>query len=518
MHQSLEEAQEVLSEGEQRFERLRRRLGLWAGPAAFALILLLPIRVAAPPGVLAGYFTPGHLLAAVLAWVVIYWLSECIPIPATALLGAFLCVIVGIDSPKAVLAPFADPIVFLFLGSFMLAAAMTRHGLDRRLALSVLGLPGVGASPWRLMAVFGGVALVISMWISNTATTAMLFPIAVGLLRALREAGNAGSGRYATALMLVTAYAASVGGLATPIGTPPNLIGLGHIHELLGVRITFFQWMQLGLPITLATFAYLLWVLRMLHRDPAAEGASGQAMGDYLLQRRAELGPWTRGEANTCGAFAVAVFLWVLPGLLSVAGLDDTAFARFLDTRLPESMVALGAALALFFLPSDRAREEYTLDWATASRIDWGTILLFGGGLALGTLMFTTGLAHAMGHGLTGLVGPVSLWPLTFAAIVLGVVLSETTSNTASATMVVPVVIALAEAVGVNPVPPALGATLGASYGFMLPVSTPPNAIVFGSGMVPIGRMIRAGLLLDLGGVVLVFLGLRILCPLLGLS
>lgn len=506
--------QEVLTDGEQRFERWRRRLGLWAGPALFGLILLVPLHVPAPAGAPEGLFTPGHLLAAVLAWVVVYWLSECIPIPATALLGAFLCVLVGIDTPRAVLAPFADPIVFLFLGSFMLAAAMTRHGLDRRLALSVLGLRGVGTRPWRLLVVFGAVALFCSMWISNTATTAMLFPIALGLLRAMREAGGAGSGRYATALMLMTAYAASVGGLATPIGTPPNLIGLGQIHELVGLRIPFFQWMQLGLPITLATFVYLVWVLRFLHRDPQAERDSGQAMHDYLLQRRAELGPWTRGEVNTCVAFGLAITLWVLPGLLVVLGWE----APGLEARLPESMVALGAALLLFFLPVDRAREEYTLDWATASRIDWGTILLFGGGLALGGLMFTTGLAHAMGHGLTSLVGPVSLWPLTFAAIVLGVVLSETTSNTASATMVVPVVIALAEAVGVNPVPPALGATLGASYGFMLPVSTPPNAIVFGSGMVPIGRMIRAGLLLDLGGIVLVFVGLRILCPLLGFA
>lgn len=506
--------QEVLTEGEQRFERWRRRVGLWAGPALFGLILLLPIHVPAPAGAPAALYTPGHLLAAVLAWVVVYWLSECIPIPATAMLGAFLCVLVGIDTPKAVLAPFADPIVFLFLGSFMLSAAMMRHGLDRRLALSVLGLPGVGARPWRLLTVFGAVSLFVSMWISNTATTAMLFPIALGLLRALREGGGAGCGRYETAFMLMTAYAASVGGLATPIGTPPNLIGLGQIQELVGLRISFFQWMQIGLPITVVTFVYLVWVLRVTHRDPEVDADAAGALDDYLLQRRAELGPWTRGELNTCLAFGLAVSLWVLPGVLSLLGVES----QLVDTRLPESMVALGAALLLFFLPVDRSRDEYTLDWATASRIDWGTILLFGGGLALGSLMFTTGLAHAMGHGLTSLVGPVSLWPLTFAAIVLGVVLSETTSNTASATMVVPVVIALAEAVGVNPVPPALGATLGASYGFMLPVSTPPNAIVFGSGLVPLARMIRAGLLLDLGGVVLVFVGLRILCPLLGLA
>jgi sodium-dependent dicarboxylate transporter 2/3/5 len=271
--------------------------------------------------------------------------------------------------------------------------------------------------------------------------------------------------------------------------------------------------------------ATLFVMLYRLHPAPEATGsptsaapAAGAALSAYIAQERARLGPWTRGQANTLLAFGVAVFLWTLPGVLSVAGLDQSAFAAWLTTRVPEAVAALAAALLLFILPV-RAREgRFTLSWDDAVRIDWGTILLFGGGLALGTLMFETGVAKAMGQGLTGLLGASSLWGLTFAAIVIGVVLSEATSNTAAANMVIPVVIAIADAAGVNAVPPALGACFGASYGFMLPVSTPPNAIVYGTGLVPIPSMIRAGVIFDVIGVFIIWIGLRVVCPLVGLA
>jgi sodium-dependent dicarboxylate transporter 2/3/5 len=252
-------------------------------------------------------------------------------------------------------------------------------------------------------------------------------------------------------------------------------------------------------------------------KAPRAVSEAG-SFADYIAREKAGLGSWTRGEVNTVCAFTSAVLLWTLPGLLAVAGQRESGLARWLDTHMPEAAVALLAALLLFILPVNAKKGEVTLRWSEAVQIDWGTILLFGGGLALGTLMFETGVAGAIGQALTNRLGDSSLWALTFAVIPIAVLLSETTSNTAAANMVIPVVIGVAQAANVNPVPPALGACLGASFGFMLPVSTPPNAIVYGTGLVPIPRMIRAGFLLDVIGVFVIWAGLRLMCPLLGLD
>jgi sodium-dependent dicarboxylate transporter 2/3/5 len=230
------------------------------------------------------------------------------------------------------------------------------------------------------------------------------------------------------------------------------------------------------------------------------------------------LGPWTRGQVNTLVAFGFAVALWMLPGGLAAFGLEDAPVSDWLEARMPEAVVAVVAALLLFVLPVRLREGEFTLSWAEAVKIDWGTILLFGGGLTLGTLMFETGVARAMGEAFAAQLGTSSLWGFTFTAIAVGIVMSETTSNTAAANMVIPVVIAIAQSTGINPVPPALGAALGASFGFMLPVSTPPNAIVYGSGLIPIPKMIRAGIIFDIFGLFIIWLGLRLMCPVLGLA
>ncbi len=232
--------------------------------------------------------------------------------------------------------------------------------------------------------------------------------------------------------------------------------------------------------------------------------------------RRAEMGPWTAGQINAGIAFMTAVFLWTFPGMLTLVLGADHSLAVWFDDHLPEGVAALLAAGLLFVLPVDLRRGDLTLGWRDAARIDWGTILLFGGGLALGAQMFQTGLSEAIGEGFVELFEVHTLWGITAMAILVGIFTSELTSNTASATMVVPVMMAIAASAGVSPIPPALGACLGASFGFMLPVSTPPNAIVYGSGLVPITRMVRAGLLFDLLGFVLIWVALRILCPLLG--
>ncbi len=484
--------------------------GFVLGPAAALVVWNFPLNVSAP----------AHALAAILAWVVIFWITEPIPIPATALLAPVAAVALGVGGTKEVFAPFAHPVIFLFIGSFLIAEAMIVHGLDRRIAYWVLTRRVIGESPARILLAVGLLSAGLSLWVSNTATTAMMLPIATGMLGALsgaraeRPQGSPAAWQYSTGLMLMVAYAASVGGLGTVIGTPPNLIGKGLIEEQLGIDIGFVQWMQFGVPIVIVTFAALFALLYALH-PPDLGPLTG--VTDFLARQRAALGPLGPGERNAAIAFGTAVALWLAPAAIVLVGGTDSPVAQWYDTHLPESTVALIAAGLLFLLPVDWSGRRFTLSWDEAERIDWGTILLFGSGLALGELMFKTGLSEAIGRGAVGWLGADSLWTLTAFAIALSIVLSELTSNTASATMTIPVVIAIAQGAGVSALPPALGACLGASFGFMLPISTPPNAIVYGSGLVPIERMIRAGFALDLVGLAVIWTGLRILCPLLGL-
>ncbi len=506
------ESKEVITQGEEAFEKWRKGLGLVIGPVVFFIIYFIDIPALTPEA---------HSLFAVIGLVLVFWLTEAIPIPATALLGALLNVVLGVASAKVVLAPFANPLVFLFIGSFILAEAVIMHGLDRRFSFAILSVKFFGESPLRLLAAFGIISAVASMWISNTAATAMMLPIGIGLLSAIRKAG-AESGaadlgfnfdKYSTALMLMIAYGASVGGIATPIGTPPNLIGIGMIGELVGVKISFLKWMTFALPITAVMFVFLFFLLGFFN---VGRGHALTGVASYVREKRLSLGPWGRGEINTAFCFGVAVTLWLLPSIVGLIVGKGHWLTLLLETRLNSGIVALLAAILLFILPVSFKERIFTMNWERAQTIDWGTILLFGGGLSLGALMFSTGLAEAFGLALTGLTGASSLWSITALAIIFGIVLSETTSNTASANMVIPVVIAVAAGMGVSPMPPALGAVFGASFGFMLPVSTPPNAIVYGSGMVPILSMVRKGIIFDICGFFIIWFSLMILCPLFG--
>lgn len=497
------EAREVLTDAEERFERWRKTVGLFLGPLVATVLYLLP---------LPGLSPQAHDLAAVMGWVVTYWVTEPIPIPVTALLGPALCVLAGIGTAANVLAPFAHPVIFLFIGSFLLAKAMMVHHLDRRIAFRILSIGRLQDSPALLLFAVGAITATISMWVSNTATTAMMFPIALGLLRAVGLLPAMAS--YGTAMMLMTAYAASVGGIATIIGTPPNLIGVGMIHQQIGRSISFMEWMTFGIPLVIVMFLVLFGLLLGLH---PTQRVKMQGVRDYIREQRDQFGPWTWGQIHTALAFGVAVTLWILPGFLALLYGTGSAVYQWYDHHLPEGVVALLASALLFLLPVDWRERRFTLSWKEAAAIDWGTILLFGGGLSLGDLMFKTGLSEAIGRGMMEALALHSLWGITALAVFLGIALSELTSNTASANMVIPVAIAIARSAGVSPLPPALGACLGASYGFMLPISTPPNAIVYGSGLVPITRMIRAGILFDVLGFFIIWLGLRVLCPLLGL-
>ena len=362
-----------------------------------------------------------------------------------------------------------------------------------------------------------------------------MLPIALGILGALHRTRGDGSALgarpwpFATGMMLMVSYAACIGGIGTPVGSPPNLIGIGMIRNAVGVDIGFLTWMAVAVPMLVAMAAVLFLLLHRLHPETPASGRAagssassagslGTDMREHVAREQSRLGPWTRGQTNTLIAFGFAVALWMLPGLFSLLGLEDAPVSDWLEARMPEAVVAMVAALLLFVLPVRLREGEFTLSWAEAVKIDWGTILLFGGGLTLGTLMFETGVARAMGEAFAAQLGTSSLWGFTFTAIAIGIVMSETTSNTAAANMVIPVVIAIAQAADINPVPPALGAAFGASFGFMLPVSTPPNAIVYGSGLIPLPKMMRAGIVFDVLGLFIIWIGLRVMCPLLGLA
>ena len=484
---------EVYSPAEELFNRRRRTAGLFLGPAILIALLIAPLPIA----------PAAHKLAAILSMMVVLWITEALPLAVTALIGPLLAIVLRVAPARAALAPFADPIIFLFIGSFMLAEAMFVHGLDRRIAFSALSSRLVGSSPVRILAVFGGVTAFISMWISNTATTAMMFPIGLSIVSHLTQGHETeeGSRDFAIAMMLICAFGASIGGIGTPIGTPPNLIGIGMLNRIAHVEISFFSWMMLGVPVVVVLFAFLVayFYLRSLR------GISlNTSRADRIREELRRLGPLSTGQRNTLIAFAVTVALWLFPGVLAIVGLGQTPFANAYNAAVPESAAAMIGAVLLFVLPLQWRSRQFTLTWEEAVRIDWGIILLFGGGLAMGDLAFTTGLAESMGRGITSLLPVHSETALTVLFTAVAIVMSEAASNTASANMIVPVAIAVAQAAGVNPIQPALGATLGASMGFMMPISTPPNAIVYSSGHVPITAMMRHGIVLDIVGFVVI--------------
>jgi sodium-dependent dicarboxylate transporter 2/3/5 len=494
----------AISPAEAEFERWRRRIGLFAGPVALLLVLALP---------LPSLSDPAHRLAGIVSLVVIWWVSEAIPIAATALVGTALTVIFGIANAQDALAPFASPTIFLFMGSFMIGQAISAHQLDRRLALSLVSLHAVRGNPSRIRVALAGLTLLISGWMSNTATAAMMLPVALGVLGTARASGWHVGRRYSAGFLLAIAYAASIGGIMTPVGSPPNLITLGQLERLAGIEIPFFTWMVLMVPIAAVLGTIMLALAHWKfpsERESVAPAHSPQAVAGAP-------GPWTRGQQNCALAFAVAVVLWITPGVLAILGLSNLEWGRSVTARLDEGVVAIVAAGLLFVLPIDWRSNRFTLTWKEASRIEWGTILLCGAGLSLGRLMFVTGLAEQIGRTLVAISGADTLWSITAISVAASILLSEIASNTAATNMLVPVVIGICQVAQISPLVPALGACLGASMGFMLPISTPPNAIVYGTGAIPLGAMMRLGVMVDVSGFVTILIGLRVLCPILGL-
>ena len=485
-HEALD-AVETYSPAEELFNARRRAVGLVLGPSLFLALIVAPIPIP----------QAAHSLAAIMAMVVVLWVTEALPLAVTAMLGPVLAVILRVAPSRMAFAAFADPVIFVFIGGFILAEGMFVHGVDRRIAFTALSRPFVGAGSGRILIAFGGITTVLSMWMSNTATTAMMYPIGLSVVSHLTRTGTAGARQFALVMMLITSFGASIGGMATPVGTPPNLIGIGMLEKLTGVHITFFQWMLIGVPAMVIMFAVVATQFYLV-------GARGVTLGPESTRLVAaelkKLGPVSAGQRNVILAFGITVALWLTPGILALLGLDDTRFARAYTLAMPESVAAMVGALLLFLLPIEWRTRRFTLTWDEAIKIDWGIILLYGGGLAMGELAFQTGLAEAMGQGITAWLPTHTSVALTLLFTGTALILSEATSNTAAATMIVPIAIAVAQAAGVRAIEPALGATLGASMGFMMPVSTPPNAIVYSSGHVPITAMMRYGILLDVVG------------------
>ena len=409
--------------------------------------------------------------------------------------------------------PFADPLIFLFIGAFILARAIFLHRLDRRLAFGILSLPWIGGRPMRIMFAFGAVTAFISAWVANAATTAMMFAIAMSIINYLfdprRPGGPLASRSYATGLLLMTTFAASVGGLATPVGAAPNMIGLGFIRDVLLVNFSFLAWCTVGVPAAILLFLFVAFYLGMLCRAGRDEIAGGREM---FLAERDKLGPWTWGQRSTVVACVVTVGLWISPAVLAVAVGDQSHVYQVFDDSVPEPIAAIIGAALLFFLPGDRGQRA--INWEQAAKIDWGIILIFGGGLSLGVLASQTGLAQGVGRGLAAAIPTHSVLGLVALATVTAAMVSEVTSNTASATMVVPVVIGVAQAAGIDPLEPALAAALGSGLGFMLPVSTPCNAIVYSSGQIPLRTLMAYGLILDVVGVLVIICAVHWLVPL----
>lgn len=459
----------------------RERFGLIAAPLLLVTMLLLP-----PPGALTG---PAWRTAAVGIFMAFWWITEAMPISVTSLVPLLLFPLLGIMTMTQTAAPYANPVIYLFMGGFVVALGMQRHGLHYRIALTVVRVMGV--NPRRVVLGFMVATAFVSMWVSNTATAVMMLPIGMSVGRLVQtDVGEAGSRNFALTLMLGIAYASSIGGIGTLIGTPPNALLAAYMLETYGVQVGFAQWMLVGVPLVVIGLP-LTWLLltRLVYPVRLEQLPGGR---DLIEREYARLGRMSRGERWIGAIFIATAALWIVRPLLEkhIAGLTDTG-------------IAMAAALACFLVPLNVRKGEFLVDWKTAEQLPWGVLILFGGGLALADAVTESGLATWIG----GTLGGVQAWPLLLVVVLvtaLLVFLTELTSNTAVAAAFLPLVASLAIGLGENPLLLAAPAVIGASCAFMLPVATPPNAIVYSSGYVTVPQMARSGFWLNLMFIVLI--------------
>ncbi|MCB1740607.1 MAG: SLC13/DASS family transporter [Gammaproteobacteria bacterium] len=460
-------------------------LALVAGPLLASVAYLLT------GGAEAALEPPGRATAAVAVWMAAWWLTEAVPLAATAMLPLCLFPLLGVATAEQAAAPYANSLVFLFLGGFLIGLGMQRWGLHRRMALLVLR--AAGSDTRRLVGAFMLVSALLSMWISNTATAIMLLPIATSLLASIdasaasdRRADVSADGAIGSALLLGIAYSSSIGGAATLIGTPPNLVLAAFLRERYDIDLGMLDWLAVGLPFALLMLPCAwLYLTRVACRDMPRSLPGSRAL---FVEQLHALGPWSRGERTAALVFASAVLAWMSrPFLVQLTGLHG----------LTDAVIAMSAGLALFAIPVDYPSRIYAMDWATARRLPWDILLLFGGGLTLADAIARHGVDAWLASAVIGLAGmPMVIVVLGVAALV--VFLTEVTSNTAVAATLLPVIAATAVALQVDPSPLLVATALAASCAFMLPVATPPNAIVFSAGHVTIAQMARAGIVLNL--------------------
>jgi len=461
-----------------------RLVALVGGPVA----ALLPMVFAPPAGLSEGAWR----LIGLTVWMALWWLTEAIPIPATALLPLVWMPLTGIMDEKQTAARYTDPILFLFLGGFLIAAAMERWGLHRRIALLVI--QRAGSSPARLVGGFMLATALVSMWINNTSTTMMMYAVGLSVLQWVRRVSPAREVHaFGAALMLGIAYSASIGGVGTLIGTAPNALLAGYLRDTQGFLIDMRHWLWIGIPFVMLMLPFTwIWLTFVQFKLKKLDFS---ALSGLLQEQLALREPMNGGEKTVLMVFLMAVAGWLLRQPLQ---------ERF-GAPLSDSTIAIVAALLLFLLPATRSPRQPVLDWDTAVKIPWGVLLLFGGGLALASAFESTGLAHWIGKSVKGLHG-LNVWLLVLTVAALIIFLTELTSNTAVAATLLPIMGAVAVGLGIDPRLLTIPVGVGASAAFMLPVATPPNAIVFASGEVHLIEMARAGFALNIASILTVLL------------
>lgn len=463
---------------------LAKRIGLLLGPFAAASMLL----VGPPEGLTFAAWSTGALML----WMAVWWATEPIPIPVTSLLPLVVIPLIGGGSAREAAAGYSSPIVLLLLGGFIIALGIERWGLHKRIALNIVAR--VGSHPASLIFGFMIATALLSMWISNTATTLMMVPIALSAAAAVKD----DSGRFVTALLLGVCYAASIGGVATPIGTPTNLIAIQWLEENTGTTIGYAQWMSFGLPALALLVPIAWWVVT---RGLTQLGDGTAAMREVHKQRDS-LGKISAPEARAALVFGIVACLWVLRVPLQLTAESQNWNIPAL-MALSDMGIAIAGAVAMFLVPAGKTQNRAILRWDEAVKLPWGVLILFGGGISLGQAVTRTGMSTWIGDQLTALS---VLPPIFFIAVVVALVifLTELTSNVATMTTLAPILGALAAAIGAAPASLLAPAAVAASCAFMLPVATAPNAIIYATDRVPIGEMIKRGVRINLIGILVI--------------
>ncbi len=475
-----------------------------AGPAAALLVW------AALQGVAPDMPEPARRVCALTAWMAVWWLAEVLPLGITALLPLIALPMMGVLSAKDAAANYADRVIFLFMGGFLLALGMEKWNLHRRIALVVMSLFGTG--PRRLVLGMMAATALISMWVSNTATALMMLPIALGIIELVEKRLNRPAGHFAVALILGVGYAASIGGVATPIGSPPNAVLTSYLDKVFHHSIGFRAWMTVGVPFV-ALFIPLAW-LYLVHVACPVRLKDVPGGRELIRDELVKLGPVSRAQWGVMGAFALTVGGWVLrepvSDLLNARGL--AAAAEFIRSGLDDTAVAMIGGLLLFIIPSGQGPRHYLMDWATARRIPWDILLLFGGGLCLAAGIQSSGLDKVIGAELSLLKG-LPIWLVVLTVSLVSVFFSEFTSNVAQANVFYPIVGAMAVGSGLDPLLVLFPCCMALSNAFMMPMGTPPNAIAFSTGRVSIRCMALTGLGLNLIGIAVLMLLTFVLTP-----